>query len=585
MGRFDFLRQIRIYKTVEKKEIPAGTFLLFILVCAVLASGLRFLNLSGKPLWTDEFGTLGLAQGRGFTKVPVNEIIDYERLIDPMRGGSSAGFWDTIAMVMAEDVHPPLHFALLSLWLKALAPDENKIVSPWQMRSLGAAMSLVAVLAMAWLAWLTFNSFWAALAGAWFTAVSPFSVYLFQETRMYYLAVIWTALSLAFFLMTLRRIQAGQPPPVWLYAIWMSANALGLATHYFHLLTLLAQAASLIVIAVLDQRAQRPWSGAIRLRMMIYTLITLMALIPLAQMLLTLPDHEMAQWLVRNDSDWRTLINPIVESLAVLITFFLLLPVQNVPSGIPALSFLVVFPIFIWMILFFRRAYLRSDVSDSRKRTAFWLLLILAFSLLLLLGITYLTSRNLTAALRYGFFFFPVSILLASGAVASWLETSAMPIRALSTRIVLMAIMGLLGGLTVALDFGYSKTQQPDIVARLIHSDSQSPILVAVGHRHTWCQIAELQSLAWSLEKDKNDAKSDRPAQYLVVSGVKDDPPDFWELEKILGKMAEPLDFWALNFNTRQNALSKRMTKLGFRKMEPATNRADGYSIMHFRRF
>ncbi|MBN1613549.1 MAG: hypothetical protein JW950_03690 [Deltaproteobacteria bacterium] len=571
-------------ETVGDRTKPVWKHGLFLLLCIFLACGLRFLNLGGKPLWTDEFGTLGLAQGRGFSAIPVNETIDFQRLMTPMRGGSTTGFLDVIATVVAEDVHPPLHFGILNLWLKVFAPDENEYVSARQMRSLGAAMGIIAVAVMAWLGWVSFHSPWAALAAAWFMAVSPFGVYLFQETRMYYLAVIWIAFSLGFFLIALRRLRAGRTPPVWLFAAWMTSNALGLATHYFHILALFAQVTALMVDAVINHRNGQPWTRQVRLRMIIYAGVTLMVLAPLVPVLAALPGHEMSRWLQRTLSDWHYFIDPIPELMAILITFFFLLPVQNVPPWIPVLSFLLVFPFFLWTVLFFRRGYARLAGDDSRRRTGSVLLWILMFSLLILLGITYLTGRFLTAALRYGFFFFPVVLLWASGAIASWVENPSMSAAGLRRQMALIGLMGLLGGFTVALDFGYSKSQQPDIVARIIGTVSRAPIVVAVGHRHTWCQVAELQSLAWALEKERTRGNMDCPPRYLLVTGVKDDLPDYSEFKRILKTMDGPLDFWALNFDVLDPGLPNLMRRFGFLPMEQKTKAVDGYLIRHFRR-
>jgi len=556
---------------------------ILLLLCMILACGLRFLNLGGKPLWTDEFGTLGLAQGRGFTAIPVNEPLDFYRLMEPMRGGSTAGFLDAVATVAAEDVHPPLHFGMLNLWLKIVAPDEGQYVTAWQMRSLGAAMGVIAVAVMAWLGWAAFRTPGAALAAAWLMAVSPFSVYLFQETRMYYLAVVWNALSLGFFLISLQRLRAGETLRVRLFAAWMAANALGLATHYFHILAMAAQVAALTVTAVVDHRAGRTWSRQIRRRIFAFAGVTLAILSPLIPILTALPGHEMSRWLERSLVNWHYFFDPLPELLAILITFFYLPPVQNVPSWMPPLSVLLTLPFIVWTVLFLRRGYTRLDPADPLREAGRALLWIVIFSLLILLGVTYLTGKFLTAALRYGFFFFPAVLLLAAGAVASWAEKPSLPPAGLNRRLALIGLLGLLGGLTVALDFGYSKSQQPDIAARIIGAASQAQIVVAVGHRHTWCQIAELQSLAWALEKERTRGRIASPPRYVLVTGVKDDPPDYGELTRILKAMDEPVDLWALNFAVKDPALPAVMRRMGFLTMAQRIRAVDGYRIRHFR--
>ncbi|OPZ20276.1 MAG: hypothetical protein BWZ10_00707 [candidate division BRC1 bacterium ADurb.BinA364] len=546
-----------------------------------IGCGLRFLNLGGKPLWTDEFGTLGLALGRGFEGVARNEPIGFDQLMAPMRGGATAGFLDAARATVREDVHPPLYFGLLNRWLRFIAPDAGAYVTAWQMRSLGAALGAAAIAAMAWLGWISFGTAGAAHASAWLIAVSPFGVFLSQEARMYSLAVVWIALSLGFFLIALRRARQGAAPPAWLFVAWALANGLGMATHYFQLFALLAQCAAMAALAAGDWKAGRPWTRAAGWRMVLFGAATAILAAPFFPILASLPNHEMALWLHRRFDDWHYLIDPLPEILAATITFFYILPVQNVPNWIAVASAALAIPFWLWSCFFWRRGYSRLYPDDPSQQTGAALGWIFLFSLAILLGITYFSGMFLTSALRYSFFLFPIALLWAAGGIDGWIRR---PSPRLRRRLAACAALGLLGAATVSLDFGYSKTQQPELVAEEIVAHSAGPVAVAIAHRRTWCQTAELQAVAWALERDAGRAESAMPVRYVLATGTKNDPPTYRDLDRALERLEGPLDFWALNFAPDGKRFERWMRERGFAPAPLGRDRVGGFLIEHYRR-
>ena len=138
---------------------------LFGLAAILLAAfGLRLVLLADADIWWDE----GLAVWAARQSV-----------LDMLR-------WT------AADVHPPLYFLLLKLWL-GLAGDGEFAV-----RLLSAVSGTLTVAALWYLGRLLAPGRpWIALGGALLLAVSPFAIWWSQETRMYMLGGLLATLSLA----------------------------------------------------------------------------------------------------------------------------------------------------------------------------------------------------------------------------------------------------------------------------------------------------------------------------------------------------------------------------------------------------
>jgi len=120
--------------------------------CAILllAAGLRFYRLGAQSLWNDEGTSAALAL-------------------------RSLG---TIARNAADDIHPPLYYWLLALWVRLTGTSECAL------RSLSVLLGIGAVALTMWLARRWFSERTALLAGL-LAAVSPLAVYYSQEARMY----------------------------------------------------------------------------------------------------------------------------------------------------------------------------------------------------------------------------------------------------------------------------------------------------------------------------------------------------------------------------------------------------------------
>ncbi len=119
-----------------------------------------FHRLTAQSLWADEGNSVAQAMR------PLPELVRHAAL----------------------DIHPPLYYVLLHLWVRLFGTGE------WALRSLSA----VAGVAVVWLIWALAHRLWGrgtARVAAAIAVVHPFLVYYAQEVRMYVFVALWGALA------------------------------------------------------------------------------------------------------------------------------------------------------------------------------------------------------------------------------------------------------------------------------------------------------------------------------------------------------------------------------------------------------
>lgn len=184
----------------------------------VLALCLRLHELTGSAIWGDESSSLILAQY------------------------SPAQLWQHAA----RDVHPPLYFFLLRLWVLALGDGVLAL------RLLSALFGVLAVFLGGWLAWRG-ASRRAAFLAMLLLALLPTAVRYSQEVRMYSLLGCWMlAATLALFCW----LDAGRRRYLLAYALLMTA---AFYSHYFSALGLLVHWVWLACLADRPLRRRDWW--------------------------------------------------------------------------------------------------------------------------------------------------------------------------------------------------------------------------------------------------------------------------------------------------------------------------------------
>ncbi len=175
---------------------------LLLVLILLLALFLRSYRLDGQSLWADEGNSAALA-GRTLA---------------------------TITRDAARDIHPPLYYYLLHLWVRLWGQSEIAL------RSLSALAGTLLVFATFLLGRELFPRRVACVA-ALLAAVSPFQVYYSQEARMYVLVALWSALAMLCFVRWLRswteRAESARGRVIPSAVLYVCFTTAALYTHYF----------------------------------------------------------------------------------------------------------------------------------------------------------------------------------------------------------------------------------------------------------------------------------------------------------------------------------------------------------------
>jgi 4-amino-4-deoxy-L-arabinose transferase-like glycosyltransferase len=142
------------------------------------------------------------------------------------------GFWHAMDAVGFSESAPPLYYALAWVWTQVTGTGEVGL------RSL-SALAGVATVPLAYLIGLELRGRRAGLMAAALVAVNPMMLWYSQEARAYALLALLCAVSLLY---CLRALRHGRRRDL---TIWGIASALALATHYFAIFPILAEAALL----------------------------------------------------------------------------------------------------------------------------------------------------------------------------------------------------------------------------------------------------------------------------------------------------------------------------------------------------
>jgi 4-amino-4-deoxy-L-arabinose transferase-like glycosyltransferase len=182
-----------------------------LLVVVVVAAAVRFSTLSGRSFWSDETATLYVVRR------------------------SIGGLFSQLALT---ERAPPLYYVLTWGWTRLFGTSEAGL------RSFSALVGTLTV-AVVYAIGATLVSRRVGLVVASFAAVSPLLVWQSQDGRVYALFVLLSSLSFLFFL----QVRAGSHRHA--LPLWAVASVLALATHYFAVFPVAAEA---LLIAYAQRR-------------------------------------------------------------------------------------------------------------------------------------------------------------------------------------------------------------------------------------------------------------------------------------------------------------------------------------------
>jgi len=572
---------------------------LLLLAWIVLGAGLRFGQLTLKSPWTDEFATIVFSLGNSYQNIPWDQAISLDTLLQPLQANPEHGLSMVVSNLLREDHHPPLYFVLAHWWMEVLGGlgvqtrDLTSVL--WTARSLPAVFGVVSIPAVYGLGWLAWRSRLVASLAAAMMAVSPYGVYLAQEARHYTLGILWVIASLCCLVVALQHLKRRSILPIWIVICWVLVNSLGMATHYFFSLTLLAEAMVLMGLKIWQKYYPASAESSHPLRVDVpdrvaygWWRIYAAAAGTFAGCFVWLPifkasyDPQMTQWIMSDvgqtghESILRqilTLISPIFQALATWVTMLSLLPVEATALPIVIVSGMVMLVFFLWALpILYRGLKVQLNSPDSG-------LLAIALggfvlgAIALFFGITYILDADLTRGARYNFVYFPaVIVLVGASLTVSWSKTETLntPLRsqeALSrnkvrfplfssingkTAVGLIWLMAFLSSITVISNLGYQKYYRPDLLVPIIQQLSPVPVLVATTH-NTLVQTGEMMGLAWEFQRLTTSQRLSANPQFLLAHQNQDRCqgtacPASATLKQVLEQLPRPLDVWLVNF-------------------------------------
>jgi len=528
-----------------------------------IGTGIRFINLDAKPPWSDEFATLVFSLGNSFRTVPLDKAIALDTLLQPLQPRPTASLGDVFHNLMTESTHPPVYFLLNHLWLQLFPTDEG-LVSLWAARALSAILGVAAIPAIFGLGWLAFRSRLVGQIAAAMMVVSPYGIYQAQESRHYTLAILVIIASLSCLVLATRCLESRKPIPIWLICTWVGINTIGIAVHYFFALALCAEA--IVLLAVVFKHFITTHYSL--LAVAIGTIAGGSIWLPFLQ---SIPDNQMTDWIYRG-SPFGGILESTARFLAWMISMLWLLPVEGVSQPIALICGAIVVACLFWtlpvLISGWKIQLGRSPSQSGMQVVGGFVLAAIALFLVL----AYTLGADLSIASRYHFVYFPAALVVVGAALAicwdsdrllnniklNWNFQQKTLLKFLQTRskiaVGLIWLLGFLGALTVAFNFGYQKIERPDRLVPAIQQRSQNQILIATAY-YTHGQVRELMTLGWQFHH-LYGSQANVPL-FLLARQDRNSNRAVETLYRTIAQLPKPLDLWVVNFSGARNDLNQ----------------------------
>lgn len=575
---------------------------LWLLLWTLLGTGLRLTNLDGKPPWVDEFRTIVLSLGNSFQSVPLDRVINVGDLLAPLIPNPDATISDIVNRVSIEDRQPPIYFVLAHLWMK-LFPTGG-LVNLWSARALPALLGILAIPCAYICSYLTFcchdradresqsENARSARTIANFTAamlaVSPYGIFISQEARHYSLAILWTIVSVNCLAIACSYLSRQQKLPLLLLVIWVGVNILGMGTHYFFSIALIAEVMALSFVWVWQLRQIQPQSELANSELGIAsnTLIPLGWQRLLVAIVSTSAGVATWWWLLARDRNLFTttwidnqshklieVFNPFFQVIGASISMMLLLFVEvtelppiSIRSELPIdinipivfLSAILMLIFFVWVTPMLKRG-LSIQLRQPKVRIetiAITSFTVSAIGLYLLIPL--LTGIDITRGARYHFVYFPGIISLVGLGLASCWRSKPSIAKWVSGKqaVAIVLLMGLVSSTIVATNYGYHKYYRPEQIVPMIQQSAPIPVLIATTH-NSLIQVGETIGLAWEIRRI--NALSPKPQQlnriqpqFLLASQFQkycDRDCDATKLlRETVDRLSRSIDLWLVNF-------------------------------------
>ncbi|NET24989.1 MAG: hypothetical protein F6K01_05845, partial [Okeania sp. SIO1I7] len=570
-----------------------------ILLCSwiLLGIALRWTNLAEKSASSIEIATLGYSLGHSFFDLPLDRVISLDQLLSPLQFESTSTPTDVIHHLLGEDNHPPLYFVLNHLWFNLFSTD-GELVSLWVGRSLSAIFGVIAIPAIFALGCLAFSPLIGHIAAA-LMAISPYGIYLAQESRHYTLTILWIIASVTCLTAIMPYLQKRKIFPIWLGSLWVIINSLGISTHYFFALALTAE--GLVIgwfwLRDIQNLFQRYWW-----RVYLVALGTLISGLVWWPIVGGIGNSQLTDWISTSfevDEIWY----PIPRLLGWVLTMVWLLPIEGTSLFVTILSGVTLLIMLVWVAPGLLRGG-KAQINDIDNRFSFQVFLgFFVGAIALFLLIIYGMGKDLSLAARYHFVYFPIVIILLAAILGKcWdnLENQAegenvfsgkekgfqffqlrdflqrlgsgkikgeratkkdlisANLKLINKRVVVVVLlMGLCGGLTVVSNYGYQKSRRADFLVEEIKRQSKNPSLIATTYQ-THAEIRALIALGMEFKRqeEKINISDFFQPQFLLIKRQQEQRlTSDSALAKFLSQTPRPLDLWAVNLKVEGSDL------------------------------
>jgi uncharacterized membrane protein len=397
-------------------------------------------------------------------------------------------------------------------------------------------------------------------------AISPFGIFLAAQARHYTLVILIIIASLACYVCAVRAINQQKVISTNLVGIWIVINCLGIATHYFFVLSLMAMAIAFMQLMWQQWRQDKAVLTQPQWRQVyLVALGSLAGCLVWLSPLLAVRNSSPTEWIYASNAAEKWL-EPIGRFLLWLMSIVILLPssLYNFSLAIVIFSGLLTL-VFWWRNLAYLIRGLKFQRQNIQQKDAIFALeKYLLAAIALFCAFTYILGMDLTLAGRFQFVYFPVVIaLIAAGLSPYWSETSdelifpqkpakfpsnsIKNIKSSSKRIVVLFIsIGLFSGAIANLNLGYLQNHRPDLMSNKITAGSTGRIAIATTYKHHG-QTGRMIGLAWGLRSLPNIAS---PLFLLAEDETKypNAQSSAAILTQELTKIERPFDLWLINF-------------------------------------
>jgi uncharacterized membrane protein len=556
---------------------------LWLAIWTLLGAGLRFANLDGKPPWPDEFRTLVSVLGNSFQSVPLDRAIDIQDLLAPLIPNPDPTIGEIIQRVSTEDRQPPIYFVLAHVWMQ-LFPTDGGLASLWGARALPALLGTLTIPCGYLWTYLAFRSpqveTKTARSVANFTAamlaVSPYGVFISQEARHYSLATLWVTISINCLAIACKQLSSRQNLPLWLIAVWVGVNILGMGTHYLFGIASIAQFIAVGVVwwwqvrpvqpkteLEIVRRRSPPWR-----RLVVAILSTAAGAAFWLWLWASNVDRTIPGWIDNAPHKLIEVVNPLFQIVGASISMMSLLLVEvtelpplitrwenpidlNLPIVILSAILMLVF--FVWAIPMLKRGVANQLRQLPLQVGTISILSFTASAIGLYLVVPALTGIDITRGARYHFVYFPGLMLLVGLGLANCWQRRPSIAKWVSGKqaVAIVLLMGVVSSTIVAGNYGYHKYYRPEQIVPMMQQSVPLQVLIVTTH-NSLIQVGEMMGLAWEMQHP-DFVELAAKTQFLLAS----QPQKFCErdcqatklLRESVERRADALDLWLINFH------------------------------------